>query len=283
MATERTNASNCGQPRWASAARGQQRGSLAGSAQQAAAAWQAVPSRPQQCGRQCPAGCSLPGSCWISGGRRDSMVPSAGGQRPCENRPVFCSCPCTARPPPTDPRRAALRCPVRAQVRHVRVLYHITGAISFVNEIPWVIEPVYIAQVRGREVLSVCVCVVGVVGGKGGRRASPARPPVAQGKAVWVWAGADRCPDGPGPWVWPRNGYHCVPSDARPACWLGRASVWAEQPCRCRLCGCLQHGQHGEGDGQQQPSPPACVPACPNPPAPCRTSSASCSGARCGS
>ena len=26
------------------------------------------------------------------------------------------------------------------------VLYHITGAISFVNEIPWVIEPVYLAQ-----------------------------------------------------------------------------------------------------------------------------------------
>ncbi len=28
----------------------------------------------------------------------------------------------------------------------VQVLYHITGAISFVDEIPWVIEPVYIAQ-----------------------------------------------------------------------------------------------------------------------------------------
>ena len=26
------------------------------------------------------------------------------------------------------------------------MLYHITGAISFVNEIPWVIEPVYLAQ-----------------------------------------------------------------------------------------------------------------------------------------
>jgi pre-mRNA-processing factor 8 len=25
-------------------------------------------------------------------------------------------------------------------------LYHVTGAISFVNEIPWVIEPVYVAQ-----------------------------------------------------------------------------------------------------------------------------------------
>ncbi|CEI92409.1 Putative U5 snRNP complex subunit Spp42 [Rhizopus microsporus] len=32
------------------------------------------------------------------------------------------------------------------QVREVSVLYHITGAITFVNEIPWVIEPVYIAQ-----------------------------------------------------------------------------------------------------------------------------------------
>ena len=33
-----------------------------------------------------------------------------------------------------------------AQVKHVRVLYHITGAISFVDEVPLVIEPVYIAQ-----------------------------------------------------------------------------------------------------------------------------------------
>jgi len=32
------------------------------------------------------------------------------------------------------------------QVRDVKVLYHVTGAISFVNEIPRVIEPVYIAQ-----------------------------------------------------------------------------------------------------------------------------------------
>ena len=30
--------------------------------------------------------------------------------------------------------------------RDVSVLYHITGAITFVNEIPWVIEPVYLAQ-----------------------------------------------------------------------------------------------------------------------------------------
>jgi pre-mRNA-processing factor 8 len=28
----------------------------------------------------------------------------------------------------------------------VKVLYHVTGAITFVNEIPFVIEPVYIAQ-----------------------------------------------------------------------------------------------------------------------------------------
>ncbi|CAH1233925.1 PRPF8 [Branchiostoma lanceolatum] len=32
------------------------------------------------------------------------------------------------------------------QIRDVSVIYHITGAITFVNEIPWVIEPVYIAQ-----------------------------------------------------------------------------------------------------------------------------------------
>jgi len=32
------------------------------------------------------------------------------------------------------------------QVRDVKVVYHITGAITFVNEVPWVIEPVYIAQ-----------------------------------------------------------------------------------------------------------------------------------------
>eukprot|EP01103_Thecamoeba_quadrilineata_P007750 TRINITY_DN17584_c0_g1_i1.p1 TRINITY_DN17584_c0_g1~~TRINITY_DN17584_c0_g1_i1.p1 ORF type:complete len:2354 (+),score=376.42 TRINITY_DN17584_c0_g1_i1:360-7064(+) len=32
------------------------------------------------------------------------------------------------------------------QVRHVKILYHISGAITFVNEIPWVIEPIYIAQ-----------------------------------------------------------------------------------------------------------------------------------------
>lgn len=32
------------------------------------------------------------------------------------------------------------------QVRNVKVLYHVTGAITFVNEVPKVIEPVYIAQ-----------------------------------------------------------------------------------------------------------------------------------------
>lgn len=36
--------------------------------------------------------------------------------------------------------------PSLSQVRHVKVIYHITGAITFVNEIPWVIEPVYMAQ-----------------------------------------------------------------------------------------------------------------------------------------
>ena len=32
-------------------------------------------------------------------------------------------------------------------IRFVRVLYHVTGAITFVNEIPRVIEPVFLAQV----------------------------------------------------------------------------------------------------------------------------------------
>jgi len=32
------------------------------------------------------------------------------------------------------------------QIRNVKILYHVTGAITFVNEIPWVIEPIYIAQ-----------------------------------------------------------------------------------------------------------------------------------------
>jgi len=32
------------------------------------------------------------------------------------------------------------------QVRNVRILYHVSGAITFVNEVPFVIEPVFIAQ-----------------------------------------------------------------------------------------------------------------------------------------
>ena len=32
------------------------------------------------------------------------------------------------------------------QVRNVKVLYHVTGAITFVNEVPRVIEPIYTAQ-----------------------------------------------------------------------------------------------------------------------------------------
>lgn len=36
------------------------------------------------------------------------------------------------------------------QVRNVKILYHITGAITFVNEIPWVVEPIYLAQVKER-------------------------------------------------------------------------------------------------------------------------------------
>lgn len=40
-----------------------------------------------------------------------------------------------------------ITCPcLCAQVKHVKVLYHITGAISFVDEVPLVIEPVFIAQ-----------------------------------------------------------------------------------------------------------------------------------------
>ncbi|KAI8848655.1 pre-mRNA processing factor 8 [Chytridium lagenaria] len=32
------------------------------------------------------------------------------------------------------------------QVREVSILYHVTGAITFINEVPWVVEPVFIAQ-----------------------------------------------------------------------------------------------------------------------------------------
>ncbi len=31
-------------------------------------------------------------------------------------------------------------------MRNVPVLYHVTGAITFVNDIPWAIEPAYVAQ-----------------------------------------------------------------------------------------------------------------------------------------
>lgn len=47
---------------------------------------------------------------------------------------------------PCTPPMHALHPPTHRQVRQVKVIYHITGAITFVNEIPWVIEPVYIAQ-----------------------------------------------------------------------------------------------------------------------------------------
>lgn len=43
-------------------------------------------------------------------------------------------------------------------IRFVRVLYHITGAITFVNEIPRVIEPVFVAQVPGRPVRKCVRC-----------------------------------------------------------------------------------------------------------------------------
>lgn len=46
------------------------------------------------------------------------------------------------------------------QIRDVKVLYHITGAITFVNEIPWIIEPVYIAQWGYVTNLSLCDDVV---------------------------------------------------------------------------------------------------------------------------
>lgn len=42
------------------------------------------------------------------------------------------------------------------QVRDVKVLYHITGAITFVNEIPWVVEPIYLAQVLISFISFIC-------------------------------------------------------------------------------------------------------------------------------
>jgi hypothetical protein len=41
------------------------------------------------------------------------------------------------------------------QVRNVKVLYHITGAITFVNEIPWVVEPIYLAQVGFHDLCAI--------------------------------------------------------------------------------------------------------------------------------
>jgi pre-mRNA-processing factor 8 len=32
------------------------------------------------------------------------------------------------------------------EMREVPVLYHVTGAVTFVNETPWVCEPIYLAQ-----------------------------------------------------------------------------------------------------------------------------------------
>lgn len=38
----------------------------------------------------------------------------------------------------------------------MKVLYHITGAITFVNEIPWVVEPIYLAQVLISLISFIC-------------------------------------------------------------------------------------------------------------------------------
>ena len=35
---------------------------------------------------------------------------------------------------------------LREHIRDVKEIYHITGAITFVNEIPWVVEPIFLAQ-----------------------------------------------------------------------------------------------------------------------------------------
>lgn len=47
-------------------------------------------------------------------------------------------------------------------MRDVKVLYHITGAITFVNEIPWVVEPIYLAQVVFCSFLGECYyhCII---------------------------------------------------------------------------------------------------------------------------
>lgn len=43
------------------------------------------------------------------------------------------------------------------QIRDIPVIYHITGAITFVNEIPWVVEPIFMAQ-WGLVCAYVCAC-----------------------------------------------------------------------------------------------------------------------------
>eukprot|EP00954_Amorphochlora_amoebiformis_P023324 1359322-Amorphochlora_amoeboformis.AAC.1 len=47
-----------------------------------------------------------------------------------------------------------------SEIRNVKILYHVTGAITFVNEIPWVIEPVFISQI---EIFMLNVAVRGYV------------------------------------------------------------------------------------------------------------------------
>ncbi len=46
------------------------------------------------------------------------------------------------------------------QVREVKILYHITGAITFVDEIPWVVEPIFLAQVISAIHCSGFGCIV---------------------------------------------------------------------------------------------------------------------------
>ena len=111
-------------------------------------------SRPQQ-GRQAAgrSGCGggagrgssqghcSPGAEELSWGRAASHQARASGAAGLAHTAACCEATAQRH---TKPAR-----PACAQVRHVKVLYHITGAISFVNEIPWVIEPVFIAQVGG--------------------------------------------------------------------------------------------------------------------------------------
>jgi hypothetical protein len=42
----------------------------------------------------------------------------------------------------------------------VKILYHITGAITFVDEIPWVVEPIFLAQVISAIHCSGFGCIV---------------------------------------------------------------------------------------------------------------------------